>query len=86
MAPCSWTYLEIAQQLSKIPIRNEVYRNWVQFYSSNESRKQVNEIKQTLNKLSQNENEKSKDIMKKHFANACKYEYLFWEMAYNFDG
>jgi thiaminase/transcriptional activator TenA len=83
MAPCPWTYLEIAQQLSKIPIRNENYRNWVQFYSSNESRKQVNEIKQTLNKLSQNENEKSKDIMKKHFANACKYEYLFWEMAYN---
>ena len=23
MAPCPWTYLEIAQQLSKIPIRNE---------------------------------------------------------------
>jgi hypothetical protein len=21
--------------------------------------------------------------MKNHFANACKYEYLFWEMAYN---
>ncbi len=34
-------------------------RNWVQFYFSNESRKQVNEIKQILNKLSQNENEQT---------------------------
>jgi thiaminase/transcriptional activator TenA len=86
MAPCPWTYLEIAQQLSKIPIQNEVYRDWVKFYSSNESRKQVDEIKQVLNMLSQNENEKSKDIMKNHFINACKYELLFWEMAYTLHG
>jgi thiaminase (transcriptional activator TenA) len=86
MAPCPWTYLEIAQQLSKIPIQNEVYSNWVQFYSSNESCKQVDEIKQILNVLSQNENEKTKDIMKNHFINACKYEFVFWEMAYNLHG
>jgi thiaminase/transcriptional activator TenA len=83
MAPCPWTYLEIAQQLSKFPIKNKVYSNWVRFYSSNESIKQVDEIKQILNILSRNENEKSKDIMKNHFANACKFELLFWEMAYN---
>ena len=86
MAPCPWTYLEIAQQLSKIPIQNKIYSNWVKFYSSNESCKQVDEIKQILNMLSQNENEKAKDIMKNHFANACKYEFLFWEMAYNLYG
>jgi thiaminase (transcriptional activator TenA) len=83
MAPCPWTYLEIAQQLSKFPIKNKVYSNWVRFYSSNDSVKQVDEIKQILNMLGQTENEKSKDIMKNHFANACKFELLFWEMAYN---
>jgi thiaminase/transcriptional activator TenA len=86
MAPCPWTYLEIAQQLSKFRIQNKVYRNWVKFYSLNEFRKQVDEIKQILNMLSQNENEKSKEIMKNHFINACKYEFLFWEMAYNLYG
>ena len=86
MAPCPWTYLEIAQQLSEFPIKNEVYSNWVKFYSSNESHKQVYEIKQILNMLGQTENERSKDIMKHHFANACKFEYLFWEMAYNLHG
>ncbi len=83
LAPCPWTYLEIAQLLSKFPIETEIYRNWIQFYSSTESCRQVKEIKQILNLLGKNKNEKSKDIMKEHFASACKYEYLFWEMAYN---
>jgi thiaminase (transcriptional activator TenA) len=86
MAPCPWTYLEIAQKLSKIPIRNEAYRKWVRFYSSTESYRQVAEIKEILNGLGDNADEKSKSKMKNHFANACKYEYLFWEMAHNLGG
>ena len=86
MAPCPWTYLEIAQKLSKIPIGNEAYRKWVQFYSSTESNRQVAEIKEILNRLGEKVDEKSKAKMKNHFANACKYEYLFWEMAYNLSG
>jgi thiaminase (transcriptional activator TenA) len=83
MAPCPWTYLEIAEKLSKIGVRNEIFRNWVQFYSSDESRRQVQEIKQILNTLAENQNEQSKSIMESHFTTACKYEYLFWEMAYS---
>ena len=83
MAPCPWTYLEIAQKLSKIPIRNEAYRKWVQFYSSTESHRQVAEIKEILNRLGEKIDDESKAKMKNHFANACSYEYLFWEMAYN---
>jgi thiaminase (transcriptional activator TenA) len=86
MAPCPWTYLEIAQKLSKIPIRNEAYGKWVQFYSSTESHRQVAEIKEILNRLGEKVDEESKAKMKNHFANACKYEYLFWEMAYNLSG
>jgi thiaminase (transcriptional activator TenA) len=86
MAPCPWTYLEIAQKLSKIPIRNEAYGKWVQFYSSTESHRQVAEIKEILNRLGEKVDEESKAKMKSHFANACKYEYLFWEMAYNLSG
>jgi len=86
MAPCPWTYLEIAQKLSKIPIRNEAYGKWLQFYSSTESHRQVTEIKEILNRLGGKVDEESKAKMKNHFANACKYEYLFWEMAYNLSG
>jgi thiaminase (transcriptional activator TenA) len=83
MAPCPWTYLEIAPLLSKFPIENEIYRNWIQFYCSTESYKQVEDIKQILNILSKSKNEKQKEVMKEHFSCACKFEYLFWEMSYN---
>ncbi len=37
-----------------------------------------------LDALGKEVNEKDKMVMKNHFATACKYEYLFWDMAYNF--
>jgi thiaminase (transcriptional activator TenA) len=55
----------------------------VQFYSSEESSKQVQKIQQILNLLGEEENEKSEETMKNHFITACKYEYLFWEMVFN---
>jgi thiaminase (transcriptional activator TenA) len=77
MAPCPWTYLEIAQELSKNPITNEAYRKWVKFYSSAESRREVTEIKNILSRVGERVDEKSRAKMKHHFVKACKYEYLF---------
>jgi thiaminase (transcriptional activator TenA) len=86
MAPCPWSYFEIAKKLLSNKrqryIKNEVYRKWIEFYSSYQSFKQVEDIKDILNVLSQNVCENDKKLMKKHFNTACKYEYNFWEMAY----
>jgi thiaminase/transcriptional activator TenA len=83
MAPCPWTYFDIAKKLSKNYIQSEIYKKWIQFYSSEQSYKQVNEIKIMLDALAKEASEKDKMAMKNHFATACKYEYLFWDMAYN---
>jgi thiaminase/transcriptional activator TenA len=84
MAPCPWTYLEIAEKLSKSYIQREIYKKWIQFYSSEESYRQVKEIKMMLEVLSKEASKKEKIAMKNHFATACKYECLFWDMGYNF--
>jgi thiaminase/transcriptional activator TenA len=84
MAPCPWTYFEIAKKLSKSYSQRGIYKKWIQFYSSEESSRQVKEIKMMLDALGKEANEKDKMAMKNHFATACKYEYLFWDMAYNF--
>ncbi len=83
MAPCPWTYYEIAQKLAKVNVRTPVYKKWVRFYSSEESRRQVNEVKELLNKLSTQVDDEQKVIMKDHFATACNYELQFWNMAYS---
>ncbi|HEX7206582.1 MAG TPA: hypothetical protein VF233_00270, partial [Nitrososphaeraceae archaeon] len=70
-------------KLSKSYSQRGIYKKWVQFYSSEESYKQVKEIKIMLDVLGKEANEKEKMAMKNHFATACKYECLFWDMAYN---
>jgi thiaminase/transcriptional activator TenA len=82
MAPCPWSYLEISQKLSKSDIKNGVYSKWIQFYSSNESRQQIDELKNILSSLYDQTNDNTKMIMRQHFGAACKHEYNFWESAY----
>lgn len=82
MAPCPWSYLEISQKLSKSAIKNEVYSKWIQFYSSNESRQQIDELKSVLSSLYDQTNDNIKMVMRQHFGAACKHEYNFWESAY----
>ena len=83
MAPCPWSYLEIAQKLSKSDTKMDVYRKWIQFYSSKESQQQIKELKNILSRLYDQADEGTKMLMKQHFGAACKYEYNFWETAYN---
>lgn len=86
MAPCPWSYLEIAEKLSSKDngdIRKKVYRKWVQFYASDESQKQVKELKDILGIMYENASKSLQINMQNHFVEACKHEYEFWEMAYN---
>ena len=83
MAPCPWTYLEIAEKLSRYNIENHTYRKWVQFYSSSDSFMQVQDLKNILCALAKEASNKDKLVMKRYFATACNYELLFWDMAYN---
>ncbi len=82
MAPCPWSYLEIAQKLSKSDIKTDVYYKWVQFYSSKESQQQIEELKNILSRLYDQADESTRTTMKRYFGAACKYEYNFWQGAY----
>ena len=64
MAPCPWTYLEIAEKLSRYNIENDTYRKWVQFYSSSDSFMQVKDLKNILCALAKEASNKDKLLMK----------------------
>lgn len=85
MAPCPWSYLEIAERLShhSSMIGTEAYRRWIQFYASEESKLQVKELKAILGRVYHKSNQATKKLMEQHFATACKHEHNFWEMAYS---
>ena len=83
MAPCPWTYYEISVALIKRDIKTEAFKQWIRFYSSKESRKQISQIIELMNKLARNANEKKKIDMKNHFSISCNHEIGFWNMAYS---
>lgn len=83
MAPCPWTYYEITKALNKSDT-NEVFKPWIQFYSSKESLNQVNQIQGLLNKLAGNADERKKIKMKNYFSISCNFELEFWNMAYSY--
>lgn len=90
MAPCPWSYFEIAQKILMIScsggenkIRTEAYQKWIEFYSSRESQQQVEYLKRLLGSLYDNASKSKKLVMEYHFSIACQYEHDFWKMAYN---
>ena len=83
IGPCPWTYYEISNALIKKNVKSKAFKKWLQFYSSNESGKQVKELKLVLNKLARNASEKKKIEMNSRFSISCNYELKFWDMAYS---
>ncbi|MBA3749793.1 MAG: hypothetical protein H0X03_02670 [Nitrosopumilus sp.] len=83
MAPCPWTYFEIAEKIkNENRIKNEVSKKWLKFYSSDESKQQVEFLKELLNELSKELTVTDKTKMKNLFNKACQNELDFWKMSY----
>ncbi|MDQ4101860.1 MAG: hypothetical protein M3115_06710 [Thermoproteota archaeon] len=89
MAPCPWSYLEIAQEILTTYIENKItnkaYRRWAEFYASEESQHQVEYLKGVLGQLYLSADKPKKLIMERNFCAGCKQEYRFWKMAYNIE-
>ena len=56
-----------------ITFKERFIKNWIQFYSSEESYRQVEEIKIILDALANEASEKDKIVMKNHFATSCMH-------------
>lgn len=82
LAPCPWTYYEIASSLSSSDMSIPVYKKWLEFYSSRESLALVNQIKLLLDRMAFSADEKKRVEMRGSFALSCNYELQFWNMAY----
>lgn len=84
IAPCPWTYYEIADKISKENrIKDTVTKRWIEFYCSDESKQQVDHITRILNDISKDLTQNEKSVMKRHFKMACRNELDFWNMAHN---
>lgn len=85
LLPCMWSYWEIGKELSEIPGAkdHEFYGEWITMYSSKEFGQSARWCIDLLDKETVGKSERELLQLEKIFLNTTRYEYMFWEMAYN---
>lgn len=82
--PCFWSYMEIAEVNRELLEHNdnELYRSWCEVYLLDEYKSMVNSLKDLVDKYGPGYDI---DRLKHLFKIGSRYEYLFWDMAYNME-
>ena len=82
---CSWSYKLIADKINERSnaINHEFYGEWVKGYVSEEYAKSNDIIINLVNKLGKDITKEKLDNLIDIFRNCSRYEYMFWDMAYN---
>ncbi|MCQ6276893.1 thiaminase II [Bacillus sp. V3B] len=85
LLPCAWSYWEIGKELSLIPgaIDHEWYGDWIKMYSSEDFGEHTTWCIDLLDRLAEGKSEADLFQLEKIFLNTTRYEYMFWDMAYN---
>ena len=85
LLPCAWSYWEIGKELNEIPgaSEHELYGDWIKTYSSEEFGQTAQWCIDLLDKLAVGKSEAELLQLEKIFLNTTRYEYMFWDMAYN---
>lgn len=87
LLPCMWTYLDVGKELNKIKgfYGHPVYDEWCRAYNAPEYRDLVQAYIDTLDDFADKSGDYLKERMRSHFEQSLKYEYMFWDMAYNLE-
>jgi len=84
LLPCMWSYWEIGKELSEKPgANNEFYREWIEMYSSKEFGELATWCINLFDSLTEDKSEAELEKLEEIFLNTTRFEYMFWDMAYN---
>lgn len=88
-APCPMTYMEIADRVADRVPDHPIYGDWVRSYSSRLNPELAARRPwwgQTLDRLADEASPAQRARMRVNFIRSCKYEWMFWDMAYAMAG
>ena len=81
LLPCPWTYHEIGARLGYID--HPIYREWVSGYSTGFLQESVAAWREMVDRFGQEAGDSTRQRMRQAFIVSSRYEYLFWDAAYN---
>ena len=82
--PCMWDYSDIGQNLAAqgAPSPQPLYDEWIQMYAAPEFTVLADWLRGLLDRLGSGAAPDRQVRLSRLFADSCRYEYLFWDMAY----
>lgn len=83
--PCYWLYWEIGEKYKGSTPGHPVYQKWIDTYGDEWFETLVKEQINRLDELAEKASEEDKKRMESIFITSSRYEYMFWEMAYNLE-
>ncbi len=80
LLPCPWTYHEIGQRLGQTD--HPIYKSWASVYQQGFLAESVEAWRLLLDRAAGEAGEAQRRRMQDAFLTSSRYEYMFWEMAY----
>lgn len=83
--PCAWIYCVVGQHLLKHgpPPRKHPYRDWLMLYASPEFAEVQLWMRKKVDQWAKAAGKEEKRRMEEAFVMSSRYEWMFWEMAWN---
>jgi thiaminase/transcriptional activator TenA len=82
LLPCPWTYDEFSHAWAH-KLTNPVTSRWLAWWASDEHKELVDNQKATIDRLSEGISPDREAALATAFRTSSRYEYMFWDMAYN---
>ncbi len=81
--PCYWIYWEVGKELEKRGSTKDLFRRWIQTYSSEQYASIVRQVLNVMDQVSQGLGNEDLKLVQNHFLVTSKLEYLFWDMGFH---
>jgi thiaminase/transcriptional activator TenA len=84
LLPCMWDYSDIGQRLAAqgVPASQPLYADWIRMYATPEFGALATWLRALLDRLARHAAPAEQERLTRLFIDSCRYEYLFWDMAY----
>ncbi|MBA5865166.1 MAG: thiaminase II [Nitrospira sp. CR1.3] len=83
--PCAWIYYVVGRHLLKqgTPKKTHPYRDWLLLYASPEFAEVQRWMRRKVDQWAKTAGKEERRRMEKSFVISSRYEWMFWEMAWN---
>ena len=87
LLPCMWGYCEIGLDLLRKgkPTDQPLYAEWIDMYSSAEFQGLADWLRGLVDQLAEGTSDEERQRMEEAYVTSARYEYVFWEMAWQLE-